>query len=728
LKKLIKGKGWRVLLGLGVALILDGLTLFQPIFLASLDHKIYDALLHSSPRAKPSPRVGIVDLDEASLAKFGQWPWPRYRVALLLEKIKRLGAAAVGLDMVFAEPDRLSPEVMKKELQQDLYVVVDFEGLPEGLRDYDKILAGTLANGPYALGYKLDFSGQASPNGDCRLHPLHIAWLRHPGPVREIPFFQARGLTCNLPALAAEVENSGFLNALPDPDGVLRRAPLLIKYRDDYLPGLVLATLMRAKGLKQILLKVAPHGTESIRFGDVTIPLGEKGTVLVNYRGRAGAYPYLPAWMILENKLPGKALEGMVIFVGTSAPGLKDTWTTPLGAVFPGVEIQATLADNILSSDALVRPDWANGLEIILILAVGLTSALLLCQSRTLLSLLALAIFAVGLWQGSLWALANRRMYFSPLMPLLTIAVNFGFLTLVNYWREQRQKRFLRAAFGHYVSPAVVAELTASAEKLTLSGEEKEVTVLFSDIRGFTGLSESLSPGQVTDLLHAYLTPMTRIITANQGTLDKYMGDAIMAFWNAPLDVPDHPRRALETALAMLAELKKINRSLKEEMGLELKIGIGLHTGLVRVGNMGSEDLFDYTVIGDTVNLASRLESLTKYYGLDLLFSETVVQSCAEEIYCLEVDRVRVRGKSWSAAIFTALEPEAAAGRREKLDRFQAALESYRSRDFAAAKDVFAGLAADFPEQLLYARYLERCADLIASPPPADWDGVFIHS
>lgn len=727
MKKWFKEKGLLVLLGLAVTAVMTALYIFQLTFLVHLDNKIYDTILRSTPRAPVSPAVAVVDLDEASLGKMGQWPWPRYRVALLLEKIRRLGAVAVGLDMIFTEPDRTSPVIIKEEIQRNLYVTVDFDGLPEGLSDYDRVLAGTLFNGPFVLGYNFNFDPKSPSNSGYLLHPLKVAWLKSSDACENIPIFEARKVACNLPVLTEAVEFSGFFNALPDLDGVLRRTPLMIKYGDRYFPSLGLATLMRAGEQDQILLKVNSAGAESIRLGDLRIPLGEKCTVLLNYRGPTRTYPYLPAWEIMEDRLPEGALEGMIIFVGTSAIGLRDSRTTPLDAVYPGVEVHATLVDNILSNDLVVRPEWAPGMELLALVLVGLISIVFLCRTKALWSLAFLGILAMGLWQGSIWIMSRQGIYLSPLMPLLTLGANFGALPLVKYWREERQKEFFRSAFRHYVSPAVVDELIAEPGKLVLGGEEKEVTVLFSDIRGFTTLSESLSPTQVSDLLHSYLTPMTRIITTHQGTLDKYIGDSIMAFWNAPLDIPLHQRQALTGALAMLAELKNINQGLRDKLGVELKIGLGLHSGTVRVGNMGSAEMFDYTVIGDTVNLANRLENLTKYYGLELLISETVQQACGREYHFFEVDRVRVKGRNEPVTIFTVLTEEEAARRSRELEKYGQGMALYKSRDWAAARELFAGLTEEFSHRILYGRYRDRCAQLLENPPGADWDGVFTH-
>ncbi len=377
--------------------------------------------------------------------------------------------------------------------------------------------------------------------------------------------------------------------------------------------------------------------------------------------------------------------------------------------------------------DFLFRPDWAFGAEAALIFFTGLLSTFLLTWTSAVWSLLPLALCGAGMFWGALQLFFSQGLYLSPLIPLLTLGTNFTVLTLFKYWREEGRRRFFHSAFSRYVSKAVVEQLVKSPDKLSLVGEEREVTIFFSDIRGFTTLSEKLASHQVGELLRTYLTPMTRLIIQYEGTLDKYMGDAIMAFWNAPVAVENHPLKALSASMRMLEELEKMNPELEKTFGEPLRIGIGLHTGSVRVGNMGSEDLMDYTLIGDNVNLTSRLEGLTKYYGVLLLVSDSVRNACRNSFYFQEVDKVRVKGKLLPITIFTPVSLEEAEQRRPELEKYEKAFWLYQQRRFEEAQTLFQQLSELFPNRKQYLLYAERCDHLKSQDIGKDWDQVFTH-
>ncbi len=713
--------------GLGLTILAGVACIFQPVLLRLLDHKLYDTILRSCPRADPSGQVVVVDLDEASLAAYGQWPWPRYRVALLLGKLRRLGVASVGLDILFAEPDRTSPGVLRRELKRDLGLTVSFQGLPGGLTDYDSVLAGVLAKGPYALGYQFSFRPGASPRPGCSPPPLKAAVLSAPGsPSPAAELFRPSGLVCALPVLARAAPAAGYMNALPDADGVLRRTPLLVAWRGGLYPSLSLAALMLAQGRPQAVLKLGPDGVEALQVGGRQIPLDPHGNLLLRFLGPGGAFRHVSAAAVLDGSAAPEDLRGKIALLGTSAAGLGDLRATPLDPACPGVEVHATALDNILSGRFLSRPGWAPGLELMLVLLTGLAATLLLGLSRPWPSLAFALLAGAGLWWGSLWALRDHGLYLSPLMPLLNLAAVLTVLSLLKFWREESQKRFFYNAFSHYVSRAVVDQIVSSPQLLSLEGEEREVSILFADIRGFTTLSEGLSPQQVGDVLREYFTPMSDIVIEHRGTLDSYIGDAIMAFWNAPVDTPGHQGLALGAGLAMQRALAELNQGPMKRLGVKLAMGVGLHCGPVRAGNMGSRDLFHYTIIGDNVNLASRLEGLTKYYGVPLLCSQELRDARPEGLVFQEVDMVRVKGKARPVRIYTAHPAPLAPELEAELDDHRRALELYHRRDFARAREIFERLQGQRP-RLLYQRYQQRCARLEAAPPGQGWDQVFDH-
>ncbi|KHK02817.1 Adenylate cyclase [Desulfovibrio sp. TomC] len=724
--------------GLLVTAAMTGLYLARPAWLEFQEAKLYDLML---TRQRPLLRSGlplVVDIDEASLAEHGQWPWPRYRVALLLGRLRNAGVAAVGLDIVFAEPDRASPSAITGQLLRDLKLEVTVSGLPDALRDYDKVLADMLRAGPFALGYYQDFAKADdgfSPTVEkaCPLPPARLSMAKTPdAKPLDACLPESSRIVCPLPALARAAPAAGFINTLPDRDNIVRKTPLVLEHQGRLTSSLALATVMEAFGVKNAVIRLTAGGIESLTLASETlgrrvIPLDAGGRLLINYRGPGGTFPHISAADVLGGRVDPEALRGRIVFVGASAAALRDLRASPLDRSMPGVEIHATVADMIAANDFLSQPDWAVAVELTALIAMGLLSAALLGFAPAAVLLLPFAALAAGSWLGAASLLAHARLYVSPLFPLLVLALNFAILTFLKFWREERQKRFLHGAFARYVAPAVVARIVARPQDLTLSGEERDITILFSDVRGFTSISERLSPSQVSELLHRYFTPMTRIIVSHLGTMDKFIGDAIMAFWNAPVPVPNHPAQAVRAALEMTVRLAALNEAFRRDFGFAIACGIGLHRGRVRVGNFGSEDLFDYTVIGDAVNLASRLEGLTKFYGVRVLATDSLRHEAISEAAFIEIDLVRVKGKTVPVMLYSVISHEERRQRAGELDAAEAARKLYTSRKFADAATAYAKLAADH-DRRFYAIFAERAAHLRDTPPPESWDGVFEHT
>ncbi|MBA4416680.1 MAG: metal-dependent phosphohydrolase [Syntrophus sp. (in: bacteria)] len=416
--------------------------LYRPVFFGFLDNKFYDTLLRAAPKGAVtgSGLPVIVEIDEKSLSKYGQWPWSRYRIALLIDKLTEMGASTVGFDMVLAEPDRTSLAVIQKDIYRDLRIDVPMDRVPKALMDHDKTLSNTLARGPFVLGYKFIFTENQLPAADCLLHPLNVAVVRDAGmpPVLGRFLFRSRDAVCNLRSLAENVTSSGFFNVTPDADGVLRRVPLLIEYKERLYPSLALATLIQSQGIKQVFLKEAQGGIEYLRLDNTVIPLDGKGNMLIRYQGKGKTFNYISAADLLEGHVSKKQIEGRIVFLWASAAGLADLHSTPVDAIFPGVEVHATIIDNILKKDFFSRPSWIPGLELMLVIGAGLFSTLLLTWTGALWSLFFLSIGSLGLWQCSLWALHCKGIFFSPLVPLIALGSNFIFVTLLKYWREEQ--------------------------------------------------------------------------------------------------------------------------------------------------------------------------------------------------------------------------------------------------------------------------------------------------
>jgi adenylate cyclase len=717
----------------GLAVILGMMILYiaQPLPIARLDLKIYDSLLPLRAAPEPSPVPVIIDLDEASLREYGQWPWPRYLVADLLKALNGYGVAAIGLDIMFAEPDRSSPERLRESLRRDRDAALNLGGLPPDLHDFDLLLADALRRTPAVLGFYGHFGGEAE-NPEM---PPSINCIEQ-GVPDAIPLERslqaAESAVPPLPVLRDKAP-LGFINVAPDGDGLVRKAPLLIRAGAEgtIYPSLALRTLMLALGSKNLIVRSGPYGPESVRIGGRTvpsippippIPVDGQGAMHIPFIGPRGTYPYVSTADVLRGNAPPETLQGRIAFVGTSAPGLLDIRAMPFDPVYPGVEIHAAVLDAILTGNAVSVPPWTPAAQALGILVFGLAAALAFSLARPRIYLpVAAALVAVTIIFSR--RLFSSGLFLSPLYVVITVALMGACLVFLRFWQEERQKLILRNAFSRYVSPEIVRRITKLRGNL-FAGEERELSILFTDIRGFTSLSEKLSPQQVVNLLNRYFTPMTALVREHSGTMDKFIGDALMAFWNAPLDVPEHPARAVSVALAMQEKLLTLNGELQAEFGVELRIGAGIHTGPAYVGNMGSAELVNYTLIGDNVNLASRLEGLCPRYGVGVVVSGEARDGCAGAFAFQYLDTIRVKGKSQPVSVYAPMRPEAGAARREELLAWDEACCFYRSGDFAKAAAAFAGLCECFPQAGLYAAYRERAQTLLQNPPE-HWDGIW---
>lgn len=721
--------------GLTVALLMAALFIARPQFVRFFDYKVYDQMLRLYHKDKATNVPVIIDIDEKSLAEYGQWPWPRYRVAILLQSLRKLGAASVATDIIFVEPDKTSPNALQQAWKRDLKLDFDFSALPHGLRDNDVLLADNLKTGPFVLG--IDFIAKnnqtategKNERGSCTVKPVTVNVIGPPSaPSPHDVLGGMERVICPVPVLGSAARATGFITIAPDEDSLYRRAPLLISFDGKFYPSLALASLMQASGENSLTLRMTEIGVESLRLGkQVIIPLDAEGRLSVNYRGPARTFEYISAADVLNRRVPAGHLKGRMAFIGTSASGLRDIRSMPLDPSFPGVETHATIVDNILSSQFLRSPDWTIGAELGLMLLAGIITTLLLIRLGAVWMALPVIGMSLGIWYGSVYWYTKHLIYLSPLYSLMTLLLTFTTLTAIKFWREEHAKRFIHGAFAHYLAPSVISQIMADPDALSLEGQEKEVSIQFSDVRNFTSLSEKLSPTQVTELLRDYLTPMTRIITEHEGTLDKFIGDAVMAFWNAPLDIDNHQEKALKAAMKQLDALETLNVEFRRKYGFDIEIGIGLHAGPVRVGNMGSDELFDYTLIGDNVNLASRLEGLTKYYGQRIIVSESIFVCCDDNFRFRKLDDVRVKGREEPVAIYGAYLPAEAEARKEEFRAYEMALSLYLDRRFSEAKLAFEQLDRLGTERVLYNLYIQRCELLEHEPPNDDWDGVFTH-
>jgi len=513
----------------------------------------------------------------------------------------------------------------------------------------------------------------------------------------------------------------------PDQDGVVRWIPLILKCGEEIYSPLAVQTAWNYLDHPQMIVKVASYGIEGVQMGDRFIPTDENGQVLINYLGPEKTFPHYSISDILHGNLPKGTFEDTIVLLGATAIGVYDMRNTPFSPVFPGMEIHATVIDNILSDDFLYKPKWAKIYDILAILVLGLLTGLILPRLSAVKAILfTLFLFILHIFI-SRWFFAQFGLWINLLYPLLAIGLIYTSLTLYHYITEERERKKIRGAFSYYVSSSVVNEMLKDPEKLKLGGAKKDLSVLFSDIRSFTTISEGLTPEELVHLLNEYLTVMTDIVFKHDGTLDKYMGDAIMALYGAPLEIPDHPARACHSALEMMEGLKTLNEDWISQGKVPLDIGIGINTGMMMAGNMGSDQRFDYTVMGDHVNLGSRLEGANKSYKTNILVSEFTYERVKDEFVCMELDSVRVKGKTLPVNIYQLIGERAYVSQEqiEAISHFHKGLQLYKKQSWDNAISNFEMVSAMNKNIYAAELYIERVNDLKSNPPPADWDGVF---
>lgn len=701
----------------------------RPPLLSSLRGLAFDAYQHAAPaQALPNSPIQVVQIDEASLARLGQWPWSRATMAELTQKLGDAGAAAIVFDVLFAEPDRTSPEQVLNSAPPARREAL-LRAWGGSIQSNDETFAATLSNNPSVLAASLHDQPSTEP------FPMRAGLALagdDPGPfLRDYP-----GLATNLPVLSDAASGTGFINWLPDGDQVVRRIPLLLRHNGEIAPSLSLEALRVAVGASTYVVRAAnanatqafgAHtGLDSIKVGPVTIPTDAEGQVWVRFR------PYdpdeaIPAWRVMSGEVENKAaLDGAIVLIGASAPGLMDLRATPLDASIPGVEVHRQLLEQIVSGSFLTRPDYAPGVELFAALIAIIILALAAPRFRPSINAVIGLLLVAALWAAGFLLFAKAGYLFDPIFPTLAALIFGASATTYFYQRTEHQRVGIRRAFSQYVAPSVVRQLTAHPERLKLGGEVREITILVCDIRDFSGIAERLNAEELTSLINSFLTPLSDIIIENGGTIDKYMGDSILAFWNAPLDQPDHAQRACRAALQIMSRMTDLNRTWRQEAEAagrpfsDIRIGIGVNTGECCVGNLGSERRFDYSAIGDAVNIASRLESLSKVYGLALLVSEDTRNS-APDATLLETGLVRLKGRKSATRMFTAMPTEPF--RSSEHAKF---LEDFHQGRFAEAAALLTRLEAASPAALaqLYQHYRGRL-DLASATPPESWDGVY---
>ncbi|WP_297582757.1 CHASE2 domain-containing protein [Roseibium sp.] len=702
---------------------------WDPFLVEFVRLKTFDLYQIVKPRTFQKLPVVIVDIDEKSLAELGQWPWPRSTIATMLRNIAQAGGVAVAFDIVFAEPDRLSPDHYSESV----------EGLSEtavrelaSLPSTDVMLSQVMGQMRVVVGQAGRVEIVENDRQDQSQTPVALL-----GPDPTAFMFDYPKLLRNIAVLERAATGRGLFSVNPDPDNIVRRAALVALAEGNIQPALSIELLRVATGQNAFAVKSDEAGIKGVVVGGVDVPTDRNGRIWIHYT------PSMPERFISASDIANGTfdvarIQNHLVLIGPSATGLLDLKATPLDPAMAGVEVHSQILENILSQSFLTRPNYALGAELV----VAAVLALLTIYLVPILG--ALPVFAFGFvlaasWAAGSWYLfASKNLLLDAGYPLLTSLSCFLLLVFINYRREEVQRQEIRSAFGQYLAPDYVEQIAKDPESLALGGERRRMTILFSDVRNFTRISESFAdnPQGLTSLMNRFLTPLSNAIMEQRGTIDKYMGDAIMAFWNAPLDDDQQELHACSAALSIVREMQAINVDRKAESDADgtqffaLNVGVGINTGDCVVGNMGSEFRFDYSVLGDAVNLASRLEGQTKGYGTTIIIGEETAKKVRDEFAVFEIDVIRVKGKQEPERIFCLCGDREVANSDEFLHckmRFEVLLQAYRCLEWAKAVSICSDLSeAKIPEFANLAEtFQNRIERFRASPPPANWDGVY---
>lgn len=700
-------------------------------WLNRLDMLLYDVRFNLSleyfPKQTGDQPIAILDIDEQSLAEQGRWPWSRHKLAELVNILSQYGAVVVAFDVVFSEPERNPVDEVRNRIAVDGEVWQVPDGWYRQV-DADNQFAQDLPSMDSVLGFF--FLDEESVKVGQLPEPVYAIEEDQQDHLLSIT---KAGYAANLPILQGAAQSGGFVTTFADADGAIRRSPLVIRHGEHLYPSLSLATLMTYLFDRQLQLQTAPLGeVDAIRFvgiADQMFRTDGVGRVIVPFRGGKKTFPYYSATDVMNGRIDNDALEGAIVLVGTSAIGLADLRATPVGTQYPGVEVHANILDAMLTDGFPYRPEWQAGATLLQLVLVGALLSLWLPRLGPVAAMLVSGFTALIVISGNFYLWARLSLD----LPIASILLLVAALTMLNlgygFLRETNNRRLLKGMFDQYVPPAHIDQMMGDPEAYQFAGEQKEMTVLFSDIRSFTNISENLSATDLKMFLNGYFTPITKVIFDNEGTIDKYVGDMVMAFWGAPLDDERHAYHAIKAALDMQATTQQLKQEFHEKGWPEVNIGIGINTGPMNVGDMGSSYRRAYTVLGDSVNLGSRLESITKFYGAAILVGEGTQQLAPEFLYRY-VDRIQVKGKNEPIRVYEplCLQDDATAEQLDEQRLYESAQAHYFAQQWSEAITSFERLTEAYPEQKLYEVYLERIEGLKEEALPEDWDGVFRHT
>ncbi|WP_321416474.1 adenylate/guanylate cyclase domain-containing protein [uncultured Desulfobacter sp.] len=706
----------------------------KPSLIAAVDNRTMDIMFRIRGVSNDSGQVVIVDIDEKSLSILGQWPWSRNIMAKITDHLIQSGVRAIGYDILFAEQDRSSPAYFFSHLDKKTALEIP-ENLVQTLGadpalDYDQMFATSLSRGPTILGYGFQFvddglksnDAQPFPSGVIRLDPATLQFDR----ISLIPAFRA---VLNHSSVSAS-QSEGFINVLTDDSGLARQVPLVMVMNNIPYSSLALEVFRVGMNIPDMTIHASSRIKANLQpvlglsLGDRFIPTDSIGQIFVNYRGPSGTFDYISAVDVLEKKRVPE-LKDKFVFIGASATGLLDLKATPFGSAVPGVEINATIVDNLIQSDAFTYDRMTEiGLNYTLIVLNGLALTLVLCFLGPVAGGVATAGFLICMMLGNYFYFFLNHQYVGISLPLISSIFILLVMSIFKAFREGKSRRFIQSAFSRYVAPDVVDHLIKTPKALSLTGQEKILTVMFCDIRGFTTLSEKMTPQQLGRFMNQFLTAMSEKIMENSGTVDKFIGDAVMAFWGAPKSDPEHAEHAVHTALQFKGVLENLARTWEKKGLSGVSVGVGINTGPVSVGNFGSLQRFDYTVMGDNVNLASRLEGANKNYGTSILISKATRDLIQEKFFCRFVDKVQVKGRQQPEDLYEPLcQGLPSQDIIDEIRVFEQGVEAFQQADFKQAKKIFSQLDQTNPCRL-YLSYLDRINGYLESSVPPGWDGA----
>ncbi|RUR06105.1 CHASE2 domain-containing protein [Legionella sp. km772] len=738
MKKILKNNGIAFLIGFIFVGLLAWLYISSnsttTALVNTINNAVYDHLLRANLDKLPPIKqnnIAIVAIDDQSIAEQGRWPWSREKMASLVNKLHQMQAAVVAFDIIFSEPER---NIMTQALSSlDKTPAASDGSLHTSLKqlvpyfNFDEAFAKSLSQGDFVLGMVLDAQND-STSGSLPAPLLTLSQEQ----ANSLAIPTMNGYLGNIAVLQNAAHQAGFLNAAPDDDGTLRQTNLIMNYHNNIYPSLALEATRLYLLSDQIQLVTANYGRTSVLEGlqldQTLIPTDETGSILIPFRVGAYAYPYISASDILENRVKEKDIASKIIFIGATATGLGDLKPSSIANNYPGVEVHASIASAILDNYFPAKPVWGRGLEFVLIIGLGVIGALLFpFLNAFILSIIAL-LSILGWLFTTTWLWTTHHLVLTLLFPLIAVLF-LAFMNMVNsYLSASKQRKEIKSVFGQYVPQQHIDTILKSSNESLLEGESKELTVLFSDIRGFTTMSEKLTAVQLKAQLNEYLSAMTAVIFALGGTIDKYVGDMIMAFWNAPISDHQHAKKTILAGLEMQRTLQEVNKIFLEKNLPDIHIGIGINTGMINVGDMGSRYRRAYTAIGDSVNLASRLEGMCRPYEVDILVGEDTYKETKDDFLFLYVDKVKVKGKTQGVDIYLplGLATEVSPEQIEEVNAHAIAVQHYFNQEWEIAESLFTTLHTKYPNRYLYEVYLDRVKTYKENPPGENWDGAYV--